>query len=156
MPYSRENMVHFLIPFVFFLWWVFLSLTASELTSVHSWVCKYRFMSNQSCHSTPTWQESLWFPVLNCTITTPNVRVVFDGCHLFSIFPGCRLWSFCDCASCSVRISLVLWAPIYLIWDLVSLAVITAAVFHFLIKYDALWLLELVVCAVPSQHLPCR
>lgn len=31
----------------------FLPLSASELT-VYSWVCKYRFMSNQSCRTTPT------------------------------------------------------------------------------------------------------
>lgn len=32
----------------------FLPLAASELTPVYSRVCKYGFMSNQSCHSAPT------------------------------------------------------------------------------------------------------
>lgn len=68
----------------------FLPLTAPELTPVSSRVCKYRFMSNQSCHSLPTWPESHCFLGWNCTIIAPHVRIVFDGCHLLSIFPGRR------------------------------------------------------------------
>lgn len=53
----------------------FLSLTASELTSVSSWVCKYRFMSNQSCHSTPNVTRIALVPLLNCAVTASHVKV---------------------------------------------------------------------------------
>lgn len=124
-------MVHFLILFIcfFLLLMDFLFLTASKLKSVYSCVCKYRFMSNQSCHSTPTQQESRWLLFLNWTVIASHVRVVFDGCHLLIIFPGCHLCSFCDCTSYPVRISQILGAPDCLPWDLVSFAVCTGAAF---------------------------
>lgn len=50
--------------------------------------------------------------MLNCTIIASHVRFVFDGCHLVSIFPECRLCSFCYCPTFPVRIPLVLRAPI--------------------------------------------
>lgn len=78
MPHSRENTVHFPILFVFFLWWIF---SSSLLPNWHqiTRVCKYRFMSNQSCHlaappPNPHVTRSILVSLLNCTIFS-HVRV---------------------------------------------------------------------------------
>lgn len=113
----------------------FLPLTASELTSVYSWVCKYRFMSNQSRHSTPNVARIILVPVFSSRVWLRCRCVVFDSGHLFIIFPGCRSFSFCTLHLLHTENLPVLVATICLIWDLVSLAVITGAVFHFLMKY---------------------
>ena len=130
----------------------FLSLTASELTSVYSWVCKYRFMSNQSCHSTPNVTRIALVPPWNCAVTASHVKACVWW--LSFICPRVSLLvHFWDRASCPVRISRVVRAPVHLIWDLVSSVVITGAVCHFL---GETWCLYQSRLFAPCPRITCR
>lgn len=79
--HSSKSTGHFLMLFVFLLWWIF-SPSLHPNWHQFTWICKYKFMSNQGCHLVSTWLESLWVSVLNWAIIAWHAR----GCVWWTSF----------------------------------------------------------------------